>query len=61
MDTQGISSKEKTNSPLTYPNPPIDSWGPPVHPVHTVFSEVEREELKSIIKEALQEYNTHGF
>jgi len=26
-----------------------------------VFTDVEREELKDIIKEALSEYNKHGF
>ncbi len=61
MDTQGMAPKESTGSPVTFPNPPLDSWGPPVFPKRRVFTDVEREELKDIIKEALSEYNKHGF
>ena len=61
MDTQGMAPKEKTDSPLTYPNPPVDSWGPPTYPIRTVFTEQERLELKGIIKEALHEYHTQRF
>ena len=50
-----MAPKEKTSSPMTYPNPPVDSWGPPKFPVRTVFSEVERAELKEIIKESIRE------
>ena len=57
MNTQGMTSqKSEEDNPLTQPN--INPYDYPVKdvPCRRVFTDVEREELKEIIKESLVEF-----
>ena len=57
MNTQGMTTqKNEEDNPLTKPN--INPYEYPVKdvPSRRVFSDVEREELKDIIKESLLDF-----
>jgi len=60
MNTQALST-ETSNNPLTVPNKSPQTYAPKPTPVRNAFTDLEKEELKQIIKECLREfhYTTH--
>ena len=55
IDTQGMGGTVKKSS-ITKPNLPPNEYGPFPVKHRTVFTDMEREELKEIIREVLDEY-----
>ena len=56
IDTQGLSGSGNEGNPLAVPNYYPQGYPPFIPEVRTIFTPLEREELKGIIKECLTEY-----